>query len=107
MPITGVSVVTQLLTVPTLVVLIAAIVAALTDVVKFKVYNFLTVPLMIAGLVYHGFTGGPSALVGSALGLLLGGGLLMIFFLMGGMGGGDVKLMAAIGAWLGIVMTLY
>jgi prepilin peptidase CpaA len=99
--------VNNLLTLPTFVVLAAALVAAFTDIVKFKVYNYLTLPLMVAGLAYHGITGGPSALLGSAFGLLLGGGLLMIFFLMGGMGGGDVKLMAAIGAWLGGMMTLY
>ncbi|MBL0715190.1 MAG: prepilin peptidase [Desulfosarcina sp.] len=39
-------------------------------------------------------------------GLFTGSGLLLVFFLMGGMGGGDVKLMAALGAWLGPVATL-
>ena len=34
-------------------------------------------------------------------GILTGGGLLIILFVLGGMGGGDVKLLAALGAWLG------
>lgn len=34
-------------------------------------------------------------------GALTGGGLLIILFVLGGMGGGDVKLLAALGAWLG------
>jgi prepilin peptidase CpaA len=37
----------------------------------------------------------------SALGALIGFGVFLIFYLMGGMGGGDVKLMAGFGALLG------
>ena len=98
---------TQLFTPPVVVVLIASIVAALTDILKFKVYNVLTLPLLVSGLLYHGVVGGPPQLLGSVLGLVLGGGVLMIFYLMGGMGAGDVKFMAAIGAWLGLVLTFY
>ena len=35
------------------------------------------------------------------LGMLLAGGIFYLLFLLGGMGGGDVKLMAAVGAWAG------
>ena len=34
--------------------------------------------------------------------MLLAGGIFYLLFLLGGMGGGDVKLMAAVGAWVGI-----
>jgi prepilin peptidase CpaA len=99
--------VSQLLTPPVVVVLIASVIAALTDIMKFKVYNILTLPLLASGLIYHAVAGGQSALLGSVLGLLLGGGVLTVFYLMGGMGAGDVKFMAAVGAWLGVVLTFY
>jgi prepilin peptidase CpaA len=93
--------------VPATIVLIAALIAAVTDVWKFKVYNALTLPLMAGGLLYHGVAGGPAALADSALGLLFGFAILLMFYAMGAMGSGDVKLMAAIGAWLGMPMTFY
>jgi prepilin peptidase CpaA len=37
----------------------------------------------------------------AAVGFLAGGGVVFLMFVLGGMGGGDVKLMAALGAWLG------
>jgi prepilin peptidase CpaA len=87
-------------------VLIASLIAAVTDVWKFKVHNLLTVPLLLSGLVYHGITSGPVGLAGSALGALFGFAILVVFYILGGMGAGDVKLMAAIGAWLGLPLTL-
>src|SRR5207248_19483 len=87
------------------VVLTASAVAAVTDVWKFKVYNALTLPLVLSGLLYHAVVGGWAGLLGSLLGCLFGFAILFAFFLMGGMGAGDVKLMAAIGAWLGVPAT--
>ncbi len=40
------------------------------------------------------------------MGLLLGGGIFFLLFLLGGMGGGDVKLMAAVGAWAGTAQAV-
>jgi prepilin peptidase CpaA len=88
-------------------VLVATLIAAATDVWSFKVYNALTLPVMLSGLVYHGVIGGWSGLGHSVLGLAFGFTLLLLFYAMGGMGAGDVKLMAAIGAWLGMPLTFY
>ena len=41
---------------PVVVVLVATLVAVVTDVRSFRVYNVLTIPLLISGLVYHGVT---------------------------------------------------
>jgi prepilin peptidase CpaA len=94
------------LPVPVVVVLAAVVVAAATDLLSFKIYNALTLPLVASGVVYHGVTGGSAGLAGSALGAGVGFGIVFVGFLIGGMGGGDVKLMAGVGAWLGAPATL-
>jgi prepilin peptidase CpaA len=90
--------------VPIIVVLTAAIVAAVTDIWKFKVYNALTLPLLAAGLLYHGLR---LEITDSLMGILFGFAALVPLYIIGGMGAGDVKLMAAIGAWLGLQLTFY
>jgi len=95
------------LAIPLGVVLGGSLIAAVTDVWKFKVYNVLTLPLLLTGLLFHAFAGGASGLSGSLVGVLVGFAILFPFYLMGGMGAGDVKLMAAVGAWLGMPMTFY
>ena len=90
--------------VPVIVVLVAALVAAVTDIWKFKVYNALTLPLLGSGLLYHGFR---AELADSLVGVLFGFAALIVLYVIGGMGAGDVKLMAAVGAWLGMPLTFY
>lgn len=97
----------ELFTIPVLVASAGALVAAITDVRTFKVYNVLTVPLMASGMAYHGFTNGWAGLEQSLGGLLFGVGILLLPFLMGGMGAGDVKLLSAVGAWLGMHATFH
>ena len=71
-----------------------------------KVPNWLNLSLILSGLtvqvIFHGWSG----LWAGLLGMLLGFGLLIIPWLMHAMGAGDVKLMAAIGVWLGPLLTL-
>jgi prepilin peptidase CpaA len=93
--------------IPTSIVLLASVVAAVMDVLKFKVYNFLTVPLFVAGLAYHFLAGGILELQESLMGSLFGFAVLIVVYAMGGMGSGDVKLMAAVGAWLCMPLTFY
>jgi prepilin peptidase CpaA len=90
--------------VPIVVALAAALIAAVTDVWKFKVYNALTLPLLATGILYHGVHG---HLGDSLVGVLFGFGALIALHVVGGMGAGDVKLMAALGAWLGMPLTFY
>lgn len=93
--------------IPIVVVVLASVIAAITDVWKFKVYNILTMPLLVTGLIYHSVHGGVAGLTASLLGVLFGFGILVAFYVMGGVGAGDVKLMAAVGAWLGMPYTYY
>jgi prepilin peptidase CpaA len=87
--------------------MVAALITAVTDVWRFKVYNLLTVPLLVSGLVFPGVVGGMNGLGGSLLGAFFGFAVLLAFYVMGGMGAGDVKLMSAIGAWLGLPLTFH
>jgi prepilin peptidase CpaA len=93
--------------VPIATILLAALIAGVTDVWKFKVYNLLTFPLLGAGLLYHAIHGGAAGLAGSFLGGLVAFALMVALYAMGGMGAGDVKFVTAIGAWLGLPLTLY
>ena len=90
---------------PTLVIFVALLVIALEDLLTFKILNLFTLPLLASGLAYHAMFGDHGAFWESLVGALLGFGLLIPFYILGGMGGGDVKLMAAVGAWLGPVVT--
>ena len=76
---------------------------AVTDVRVGKVWNTLTYPAVVAGLVLNAVLKSPVGLgIGPAsLGLAVGFLPLFVFYLVGGIGGGDVKLMAAAGAFLG------
>jgi prepilin peptidase CpaA len=67
----------------------------------------LTLPLLLSGLVYHGVTEGTPGLANGLLGALFGFSALIVFCMMGGIGAGDVKLLAGVGAWLGLPLTFY
>jgi prepilin peptidase CpaA len=71
------------------------------DVRERRIPNRVTGPAMVAGLVLHTVLGGWHGLGGSALAGLIAGGIFLVFFLAGGMGAGDVKLMAAVGCIAG------
>jgi prepilin peptidase CpaA len=86
---------------------VVLIVAAVIDGYKLKVPNWITFPLIISGWIASGivcgWTGLGWSLVGTAIGLLL----LLPAYAIGGMGAGDVKLMAGVGAWLWGTVTFF
>ncbi len=81
--------------------LVSAAVACAIDVRTTRIPNALIVASLAAALIAHSvFPSGHG--VGAALGgAVTGLAMFFPFFALGGMGGGDVKLMAALGAWLG------
>ena len=75
--------------------------AAANDLRFQKIPNLLTYPAMAVALVYHVVMNGLDGLLFSTAGLALGIAILIIPYLMGGMGAGDAKLMGTVGAILG------
>lgn len=83
-------------------VLLIALVACITDLRTRRIPNLLTFGAAAAGLVFHALLPQGGGLAGAALGLVVGIAVFFIPFALGGLGGGDVKLLGALGAWLGV-----
>jgi prepilin peptidase CpaA len=79
---------------------------AVSDIRSNKIPNILTIPFAISALVLHTFNNGLDGFLFSTAGLATGIALLVIPYIMGGMGAGDVKLMGAVGSFLGAKATL-
>ncbi len=92
--------------IPLVVVSLAACIGATTDVRAFRVPNYLTFPLIFTGLCYHAVVGGTSGFTQSLMGALFGLCVLLAPYLLRLMGAGDVKLLAGVGAWLGLPITV-
>ncbi|MDX1963192.1 MAG: A24 family peptidase [Pirellulales bacterium] len=100
---------------PVWFVTITLIVAAWIDGKELRVPNWITFPMIISGWVYCAlqplwgsgeqlwYQGLLLSLTGTAVGL----GLLLPAYAIGGMGAGDVKLLAGVGAWVGGTHTFY
>jgi len=90
-------------------------VAALWDWRAKRLPNSLTVSAFVLGMVFHttrggiegGFTGALSGTLFALAGFAAGFGILFVLWVIAAGGGGDVKLMGALGAWLGWKLTIY
>ncbi len=80
--------------------------AAVIDGLKLKVPNWLTFHLLVFGLGYSAWNGGWLGFSVSVQGAALGLALMLPLYMIGGMGAGDVKLFAGVGAWVGPLVTL-
>jgi Flp pilus assembly protein protease CpaA len=92
-----------------LVILLALVIACVTDIRARRIPNILTFPLFLIGLLVATLVGGfgTDGLTDSLLGTLLLGGPFMLVYIRGGGGAGDAKLMFGIGAWSGIDIGFY
>ena len=76
-------------------------IAVIYDIRFGRIPNWLTFPAMAVAIVCHVGIAGVPGLLSSTAGLLIGFSIFLVLYLLGGMGAGDVKLMAAVGAFLG------
>ncbi len=87
--------------------MIVLLVCLFTDIKSRKILNIVTLPTILFGLVFNMYSMGMEGVVYSGEGLLVGIALLIIPYLLGGMGAGDVKLLGAIGALMGSSFVFY
>jgi len=75
--------------------------AALVDLRSRLIPNWLTFTLILSGIIVNFSFAGPITAGQAFLGFLVGFGLPLALFILGAIGGGDVKLLAGVGAWMG------
>ncbi len=88
-------------------VLVMVVAASVTDLLSHRIPNAITIPFLGLGLLAGAWTGGWQGLGRSAGGIGVAVLLVSAFCLLGGMGWGDLKLCAAVGAWLGPNRMMY
>jgi prepilin peptidase CpaA len=86
---------------------VAVGIASVIDWRTRRIPNKLTFPLVFVALVANVVVGGWSGGLSSLIGLVFGLAFFLLLMLLGAMGPGDVKLMAALGALLGIVHVFW
>lgn len=86
---------------PLLLPLLLSLWMAWEDIKTRRIPNYLTFSAAAAGLGFQLGVHGWAGLWSGFLGLALGFGLLILPYALKGMGAGDVKALAALGAWLG------
>ncbi len=84
---------------------LCAIVGAVYDIATRRIPNAFTLPAIVFGLLLHLSFDGWRQLATATIAGLVCGFMFLLFYLAGGMGGGDVKLIAAVGCCAGLSLT--
>ena len=92
---------------PSIAVLALGAAAAATDTTTRRIPNALTFGAAGVAVAFAAATGGVQGLGWSVAGWMVGLLLFLPLFALRAMGGGDVKLLAALGAWLGPVLVFW
>jgi len=85
--------------------LLCASISAVYDVRSRRIPNFITLPAFAFGLLLHTVLGGWQQLASATAAGLICGLVFLVFYLAGGMGAGDVKLMMAAGSIAGLSLV--
>lgn len=83
------------------------IISLITDIKYRKILNIITIPTIFIAFCFYSYSLGLDGLIFCIKGFLIGLVLLLIPYLLGGMGAGDVKLMATVGALMGTSFVFY
>ncbi|MEC0128617.1 A24 family peptidase [Paenibacillus pabuli] len=83
------------------------IAAFVTDVRSMKIPNRLTIPVTAAGFLAHIISGGWEGFLFSAVGFAVGFGVLLLMYMIGAVGAGDVKWFGGMGAWTGLAFGVH
>src|SRR5688572_30840223 len=84
-----------------------AVIAVIWDLSTRRIPNVLTFGAALAGFLLHAYAAGWSGLGLAVAGWAVGVAFFFPIFALGGMGAGDVKLLGALGAWLGPVAVIW
>ena len=90
-----------------IIIIAVAAVACVIDLRERRIPNWLTFGAALAGLMFQIWTGGIAGATAAALGWLVGAAVFFLPFALGGLGAGDIKLLAALGAWIGPMDVLW
>jgi len=86
---------------------VCAIVGSVFDVKSRRIPNFVTFPAILLGLSMHLVQGGWSQFFSALAAGTICGVVFLVFYLAGGMGAGDVKLIFAVGCIAGLSHVAY
>jgi prepilin peptidase CpaA len=84
-----------------------ALIGSVFDVKSRRIPNFITLPALALGLIMHLTLGGWGSFFSALAGGLICGIVFLVFYLAGGMGAGDVKLIVAVGCIAGLSHVAY
>jgi len=88
------------------ILLLALTISVVTDLKSRKIYNKVIFPGLAAAFIIHFLVGSWKGLSEAIIGCIVGLAVLLIPYLLGGMGAGDVKLLAMVGALKGSYFVL-
>jgi prepilin peptidase CpaA len=89
------------------IVLLISLAGCIVNLRTRHIPNVLTFGSAAAALIFYGVTGGVHGLLAAGGGMLIATLIFFGPFALGGLGAGDVKLLAALGAWLGPMTALW
>src|SRR5215204_6262922 len=91
----------------TIPVLAIAAAACITDITSRRIPNMLTFGAAAGAVIVRGTLFGSAGVIDAAAGWLTGFLILFPLFFVRGLGAGDVKLVAALGAWVGPIEAVW
>ena len=88
------------------IAILVGLAAMIDDLARRQIANWIPLAALAAGFGWQIGQSGLSGLMYAGIGTVAGFAVFLIFYLLGGMGGGDIKLMAGFGALLGFQQVL-